>query len=385
MITKTVYIQEIIKVGDPFAGEMSPTAITGHPYFTQASPLAIFNEQGSGNKIRVKLLNLRPMSGTNALISMIAIQKISAYSGGVSLTPFKFDSANSDLPAQVVCNIDPASVTLTANTKMRRSMTLCEQNPTRALATLCACANGDARAGMDSGEFIRLTGDADVTGYILRENQGLAIVYESNSPSHGYAVNIRMKNLSNGHCYRYDYIVEPRYMSNICPLILFNGTGSGIVLEVEKFQIREIGTDEIVMADYSIIDGIMGSECMGETPCYIMADSADTLPTGVLLKKNCVTARAGSKIGALITLPAQKRLTLTEAPYGVGISGGLQVARRGFLSPDLLNSDILLNEGQGIGLFLRNGGSQIFYEFTAILNIEIPEVPSGGGATCFAF
>ena len=347
-------------MGDPFAGEMPLTAITGHPYFTQASPLAIFNEQGSGNKIRVKLLNLRPMSGTNALISMIAIQKISAYSGGISLTPFKFDSANSDLPAQVVCNIDPASVTLTANTKLRRSMTLCEQNPTRALAPLCACANGDARSGMDSGEFIRLTGDTDVTGYILRENEGLAIVYEANSPSHGYAINIRMKNIANGQCYRYDYIIEPRYMSGICPLILFNGSGSGIVLEVEKFQIREIGTDEIVMADYSIIDGIMGSECMGETPCYIMADSADTLPTGVLLKKNCVTARAGSKIGALITSPAQRRLTLTEAPYGVNISGGLQVARRGFLSPDMLNSDILLEEGSGIGIFLRNGVLKYF-------------------------
>ena len=55
------------------------------------------------------------------------------------------------------------------------------------------------------------------------------------------------------------------------------------------------------------------------------------------------------------------------------------------MSPDMLNSDILLNEGQGIGLFLRNGGSQLFYEFSAILNIEIPEVVAGGGATCFAF
>ena len=386
MITKTVYIQEIIKVGDPFAVDMLPSAVTGHPYFTQASPLAIFNEQGSGNKIRVKLLNLRPLSGTNALTSLIAIQKISAYSGGVSLTPFKFDSANNDLPSQVVCNTDPATVTLTANTKMKRSMTLCEQNPTRALATLCACANGDARSGMDSGEFIRLTGDAAVTGYILRENEGLAIVYESNSPSHGYVINIRMKNMSTNQCYRYDYVIEPRYMSGVCPLILFNGSGSGIVLEVEKIQIREIGSDEIVLADYSVIDGIMGSECMGETPCYIMADSSDTLPTGVLIKKNCVTARAGSKIGALITSPAQRRLVLSEAPYGVAISGGLQVARRGSFSPDMLNSDILLEEGCGIGVFLRNGGSQVFYEFTAILNVEIPDTPSGsGGVTCFAY
>lgn len=385
MITKTVHIQEIIKVGDPFAVEMLPSAVTGHPYMGQPSPIAIFNDTGSGKKVRVKLLNLRPLSATNALTSIIAVQKVSGYTGGTSLVPFKFDSTNTNLPSQVVCNIDPATVTLTAGTELRRSMTLSEQNPTRALASLCSCGNGDARSGMDSGEFIRLTGDTDVTGYILREGQGLAIVYKANSPSHGYAINIRMKNFSTGHCYRFDHILEPKYMADQTPLVLFNGSGSGIVLEVEKVQIREIGTDEIVLADYSIIDGIMGAERDGSTPCYIMSDSTDSLPTGLIIKKNCVTARAGYKIGALITLPAQRRMVLAEAPYGVGISGGAQVARRGMFSPDLLNSDILLEEGTGIGLFLRNGGSQVFYEFTAILNVEIPETPTGGGATCFAF
>ncbi len=385
MITKTVYLQDVIKVGDPFAADPPFTAVAGHPYMTQPSPLAVYNEQGSGKKIRVKLLNLRPLSATNVLTSLIAVQKINAYTGGISLVPFKFDSTNNDLPSQVACKIDPTSVTLTANTELRRSMTLSEQNPVRALAPLCACANGNARSGMDSGEFIRLTGDTDVTGYILREGEGLAIVYKADSPAHGYTINIRMKNIADGQCYRFDHVVEPKYMNGSCPIVLFNGSGSGVVLEVEKVQIREIGTDEFVLADYSIIDGIMGPECQGEAACYIMADSTDTLPEGITVKKNCVTARAGSKIGALISLPAQRRLVLTEAPYGVGITGGPQVARRGFLSPDLLNAGILLNEGQGIGLFLRNGGSQLFYEFSAILNIEIPEEATGSGIDYFAF
>ena len=385
MITKTVYIQEIIKVGDPFSEDLPFTAVTGHPYMTQPSPLAIFNSQGSGVKARIKLMNLRPLSGANALTSVIAIQKITAFTGGIEDTAFKFDSVNDNLPSQVKSVYSPSSVTLVANSALRKTMTLCLQNKTRALARLCCSANGDTRSGMDAGEFVRLTGDTAVTGYILREGEGIALVYKANAPAHGFTVNIRIKNQSNGQCYRYDYVLEPRFMINEVPCLVFNGTDSGIVIEVEKIQIREIGTDEIVQADYSIIDGIMGEECSGSDGSFFMADSTDTLPSGILIKKNCVTARAGSKLGGLITIPAQRKLSLAEAPYGPGISGGLQVARRGVFTPDMLGPDIILNEGTGIGVFLRNAGSQLYYEFTAIVNIEIPETPSGSGATCFAF
>jgi hypothetical protein len=224
-----------------------------------------------------------------------------------------------------------------------------------------------------------------VTGYVLREGQGLAIVYKADSPAHGYAVNIRIRKQSTGECYRYDYVLDPRFMNGSVPCLVFNGVGSGVIIDVEKIQIREIGTDEIVQADYSIIDGIMGAECSGSDGSFIMADSADSLPSGIMIKKNCVTARAGSKIGGLITIPAQRRLALSEAPYGPEINGGPQVARRGLFTPDMLGPGIVLNEGCGIGVFLRNAGSQIFYEFTAVVNLEIPETPSGGGATCFAY
>lgn len=385
MSDKTVYVQEIIKVGDPFSVDPPFTAVTGHPSFSQPSPISFFNSKGSGYNAHIKLMNLRPLSGPNAAASIISVQRITAYTGGTVKQPFSFDSNNAALPSQVTAVTSPASVTLVATDEYRRSMILCEQNPTRTLATLCACANGDARTGFDSGEFIRLTGDSDVTGYILREGQGIALVNKANSAAHCYVVNIRMKVQSTGACYRYEHVIEPVYMSGDAPFLLFNGSGSGLVLEVEKIQIREIGTDEYVTADYSLIDGIMGAECPCEDAGYIMADSTDSLPSGILIKKNCVTARLGSKIGALITLPANRRLTLTESPYGPGITRGPQIARRGIFTPDMAGPDIVLREGMGIGLFLRNGGSQLFYEFSAIITLEEIPVASGGGATCFAF
>ena len=384
MADKTVFIQEIIKVGSPFSADPPFTGVAGHPYMEQMSPVSIFNKAGSNHVINVKLMNLRPLSGPNALSSIISVQRITAFTGGVAGIPFAFDSANASLPSQVVAIGSPASVTLVSTGEYKRSMILCEQNPTRALATLCARANGNARSGFDSGEFIRLTGDADVTGYILREGEGIALVNKANCAAHCYAINIRIKVQSTGACYRYDTVIEPRYMSGGVPCLLFNGSGSGVIIEVEKIQIREIGTDEYVTSDYSLIDGIMEPDNY-ENASYLMADSSDSLPAGVLIKRECKTNRLGSKIGALVTLPANRRLTLTESPYGPGISGGLQIARRGIFTLDMSGPDIVLKEGMGIGVFLRNGGSQLFYEFTAILTLKENETPAGSGATCFAF
>lgn len=369
MATKTVYVQERVDAGDPFSQEMLPTAITGHPYMVHPSPLAVMNESGSGKRLRVKLANLRPLSGPNALTSMLSIQRISAYVGGELVSPEELDSQNPALPSQVTIAKTPSSITITAGGAYRRTMVMSELNPTRALSFLCAQANGNSNSGFDSGEFVKLTADADITGYVLREGQGLAFVYESNGPSHCYAINFRMKNLATGNSYRCSEIVRPRHMSGQSPFCVLNGSGSGIVLEIDKMQIREVGTDEIVLATYEPIEGIMGSECDGTSACAIMANSTDTLPSGVTIRRNCVTARMGTKAGALISSPHLRKVILAEPPYGPGISGGPQIARRGLFSPDV-TSEIILEEGQGLGLFLRTAGAQLHHEATMVINIE---------------
>lgn len=365
-------------VGSPFAAEVPANAVTGHPYLTQPSPLAIFNSKDSGKLIRVRLANLRPLTGPNALTSKVSLVRISALTGGTPDAPDKMDSTNPDLPTQVQTVAAPMTITQTS--VIRSSMVLSELNPTRALSPLCSAANGDSRMGMDSGEFIRLTGDADVVGFILREGEGIAVKFDTDSPSHGWALNLRMRNVATGATYRYNTIVEPKYVSGTSIYAVYNGAGSGVVLEIEKMQIREIGTDELVTAEYMPIDGIFDMGCDDINANVVMANSSDTIPTGILIKKNCVTARAGSKVGGLITLPTIRRVNLAEPPYGPGIATGPQIARRGPLSRDMAvdgDSAVILREGQGIGLFLRNGGAQVYHEATFIIDIE----DVGGGVT----
>jgi len=125
---------------------------------------------------------------------------------------------------------------------------------------------------------------------------------------------------------------------------------------------------------YEPIDGIDWSS---DDAVYLMADSAETLPAEIFIKKNCVTTRAGAKYGALIASPAYRRVTLAEPPYGPAITGGPQVARRGLFSPDMDTrgaAPIVLSEGQGIALFIRTASAQLFHEFTATIDIEGADV-----------
>lgn len=384
-IHKTVIIKRQLEPGTtPFSIEIPTTVIAGHPVATHKAPIAIFNQQGSGVKLNVKLLNCRPLTMAQNPVSTLEVRQITATSGGTQVFPTKLDSANSDLPSQVVCSFAPDSVTGT--TPLRRSFICSGANFTRALANLTSMINGDSRTGFDSGEFMKMTGEPELQKPTLNEGQGISITFTANGPTFCFGVTIMVRNKANNETHRFNELIEPRFLSGDTALSLFNGVGSGIALEVLRIQIRELGTDDIPYITYEPIDGVCTES---EDAVYLMADSADTLPPNILIKKNCNTMRAGSKYGGIVSSPAYRRVTLGEPPFGPGIAGGVQIARRGVFSPDMDTrgaAPITLNEGQGIALFIRNASAQLYHEFTATIDIESPDpVVSGGGATCFAF
>lgn len=368
-MNQTIFAQEFIDAGAVFAQEIPPTAVTGHPYLGTPTPLAIMNDKGSGVVLKVRRASLRPNTGPNALTSILSVQKITAISAGTDVEVEKFDSTNADLPSQVVIRKRASSVTPVADSNVRRIMAMAELNATRVLAWMTSANEGDSRNGMDSGEIARWTGDAAVTGMILREGEGLAFVYATNAPSHSYAVNFRFRNVATGATYRVSEVVTPRYMAGDAPLSILNGSGSGVVLEVEKAQAREIGTDEVPLTYWGMIDGLDDGGTVAE---YVLADTSLALPSGVRIRTGAVAQRLGAKVGALITNPHLRRIVLAEPPYGPGISGGPQICRRGIFAPDLVaegDSEIVLREGQGFACILLNAGAQVSHE--AILVVEV--------------
>lgn len=366
---KTVIIKRQLEPGSAiFAIEQPVNAITGHPYMNHPAPIAIFNGQGSGVVLNIKLLNTRPMTGPQNPTSTIEVRQITAISGGTPVLPTKHDSANADLPAQVVSVFEPNAVT--GSTSLRRVFICSGANFTRPLANMTSMLNGDSRMGLDSGEFMKMTGDADFQKHTLTEGQGISITLTANGPTFCFGLSVMVRNQVTKECYRFNDMIEPRFMSGTPVWALLNGAGSGVILEVLRIQIRELGTDETPYITYEPIDGIDWSS---EDAVYIMSDSATTLPAEVFIKKNCITTRAGAKYGGIITSPAYRRVTLAEPPWGPGITSGPQIARRGIFSPDMDtrgSAPITLREGQGIALLIRNASAQLFHEFSATIDIE---------------
>lgn len=358
--------------------------VIDQPYLKHLSAVAIHNGKGSGVRLRVKMMNLHAINGAQTGLAQMKLSKITAYTGGVEMTPDKMDSSNSDLPSQFKCVQFPYTVTETANTVVRSAMTLTEASFTTALSALISQNNGDARSGNDSSEFIRLTGDADTQPHVLREGEGLSFIATTNSSTHCFAVSILMKDHSSGDCYRLNTTIYPIYFSAGPIFAVINGSGSGIVMDIMRIQIREIGTGEYGIADYSRIDGIDDNEI--EYPNFVLANSGVSIPSQIKIRKNAVCAMAGSKIGALMTQTYLRRLSLTESPWGPGVSSGPDL-RKGVYTRDLLSnpdSCVVLNEGEGIGIFIRNASATFYYDFTAIIDIE--EIPVGtSGPTCWAY
>lgn len=366
---KTVIVKRQLEPGSaPFAIEQPVNAITGHPYMEHPAPIAIFNGQGSGVVLNIKLLNTRPTTGPQNPTSTLEVQRITAISGGTPVVPVKHDSASADLPAQVVSVFEPNSVT--GNTSVRRVFICSGANFARPLANMTSMLNGDSRVGLDSGEFIKSTGDPDYQKHTLNEGQGISITLTANGPTFCFGLSVMVRDRATNQCYRYNDMIEPRFMSGTPVWALLNGAGSGIVLEVLRIQIRELGTDETPLVSYEPIDGL---DWGAEDAVYIMADSAIALPAEVYIKKNCLTTRAGAKYGGIVTSPAYRRVALAEPPWGPGVASGPQLARRGVFSPDMDtrgSAPITLREGQGIALLIRNASAQLFHEFTATIDIE---------------
>lgn len=380
---KTVVVKRQLEPGStPFSAEKISTALADFPYNAHLAPIAIFNGQGSGCKLNVKLLNARPLTGTQSSVSMLQLQRITAISGGSNVEAIKMDSTDADIPSQVIHVVAPTSVT--GATSIRRDFICSGANFTVALRKLTSMWDGDSRKGLDSGEFIRSGNDADMQKHVIREGEGLAVTFLANGPTFCFGLSMLVRNQSTGACYRFNDMIEPRFMSGQTAWAILNGAGSGIILELSRVQIRELGTDEVPVITYEPIDGIDWSS---EDAVILMADSTDTLPAEVYIKKNAITARAGSKYGGVITSPAYRRVMLSEPPFGPGISGGPQIARRGLFSPDMDTrgaAPITLNEGQGVALFIRNASAQLYHEFTATIDIETPDA-GGGGSSAFGY
>ena len=187
MAHQTVIVKRQLEPGStPFAIERTSTSLADYPYNDHLAPIAVFNGQGSGKILSIKLLNTRPQTGSQSPSSLIRFLRIASVTGGSDLTPIKLDSNNADLPSQVRaafdCDVSSSSI-------IRRDFICSGANFTRTLANLTSMLNGDSRTGLDTGEFVRYSGDdLDLQKIVLREGEGVAVLFEVDGPTFCFGI-----------------------------------------------------------------------------------------------------------------------------------------------------------------------------------------------------
>ena len=365
MSNTTIYLSQRINGGSAFSQEMPASAIAGHPYLSDVSAVAIYNGSDS-HILRIKDLTTRPVSAEQNQAARGELVRITAASGGTLAALFPMDSNNAALPSQVAARVRPTSATVASGAIWRSISMTPTANPTRALSWWVCRTNGDSQTRNDSSEIVAHGRGNDTQGYRLREGEGIAWRLATTTPPHCYNIAFQVRDISSGESFLFSELLLPDGMSGPI-LTLLNGSGSGVVLAVTRVQVREVGTDETASIDYCLLDGL---DAGAADATYVYDGS---LPAGVLLKADAVGSRMGGKYGGVIASPKYRALGLTESTYGVAVSGGPNVCRRGRFSHDLVyttDGAIVLRKGMGLGVVRRNASAIFNHEVNATIEVE---------------
>jgi hypothetical protein len=344
----------------PGITEAPYTAVAGHPDMTDlCAALALFNRKGSGRKVTVHEIFFRDLSAPNTTaITNLDFTRITAYTGGENiLTPQKHDSNNDNLPSQVVAVEDAATITSTI-IEHRRIVNLpfysASQTTLNRPGTLTP---GATKEGLSPSNFLyfNFSKASAVQGIILREGEGFAIAPKSNLvyQTVRYKAIIKFRKVSNNHCYSISEMITTQ--GNAVPIVLFNGSGSGVVLEIYQVDLIEVGVNTVpYLFSVEKIEGINTNSEFDDSVIASLDTNNESLSGKIDYKLEVPVTKAGYKSGAIMAQPILKRDWQTTIGCGLpspNANWGAMNASFLMLHNEL--SEIIIHEGEGIAIFKR--------------------------------
>lgn len=330
--------------------------------------LALFNKTGSGKVVRVRQVKAEVLQGQTTVTAAptnFGIQFITAHTPGDEIIPsIKVDSSNAALPSQVVMARRPPAIT-TSGSVMETVPLIPLANVTRALAGLASRA---MHSNLNDNIW-RWEHGSDVQKITLNEGEGIALDPAGihNAYPHWLEAGVNVRVVATGACYRYKF---PCYTSPYPLYSLLNGAGSGVVLEVFRITLREIGTDEAPQVTVERIDGIHEAAGYASTPKPF--DSANSLDANIIGRGNVPVMLAGAKGGGITGAPHLFATHGLRLGVGPGLAGFAPQMQGNFLTsqrhlgrnPHDEAWDITLREGEGLALFQRTASGLTYFDLS---------------------
>jgi len=335
-------------------------------YLDHGAILALFNEYNSDSVVRIKRIEINELvARTTTTPTKLSLNRITALTGGETISPIKMDSVSADLPSQVSIVKNAGSVT---NTGVQYRDQLGFQNLSiaalRGLATpLFGSGMGHNAISAFSNGLLYSLHDANVQGIVLREGQGISLNTSSVAPQN-YPLEISFYVNNGSACYLVREVVNRS--ANPSLMAILNGSGSGVVLTVGRIQITQIKTDDIL--PMFTVETITGTY-EGQDISVVKMDSLnEDIPAGVKVKKNCTV----TQVNADASLGGRKKesgdLALrrrASSPFGVspalasGIIPFMNKRQAVFDFSPTVDTDggLVLREGEGIAIMQRPNAS----------------------------
>ena len=200
-------------------------------------------------------------------IGKFQVRGISGVVGGDTMVPIKHVSSAGDLPSQVLCRQLPWSVTLTGFYRQFAPIPMLRAGifaSTFCWPRLKAEMNGKASL---AGVFSVFDQDS-MQPFVLREGEGICL-FGGNG---GVAFNMRgtmyLRVISTGATYSLPFGFDPAGNGRAVWAV-FNGSGSGIVLEVRHIAVTEECESSNIIPKYRVLHGpmtLIGGQDLERTP-----------------------------------------------------------------------------------------------------------------------
>jgi hypothetical protein len=384
--------------------------------------LGIFNNETADDRRYFELISLRvspsaPLSNNTAAVGKpgsLSIRRITAVSGGDSITPIKMDTAGSALPAQVLVRNNPDSVT--ATDIFRRIADASAYSLTLVNTQFSSRTFGGSMVTHQKSHFadiFRGGESPNVEPIILREGEGVGLFQDAYGTQHSMQTAAVVTNTTTGAtyiCRSVDLSTDRRL--NEAVLAIFNGTGSGVVLAVRLWVLPEDG--EAVLTPGLRLCRIAGLALDGDTVTPIRPDTSKSVPSALQVVRGyfqpviagewqadyySTHGTAYSSSNTLLQSWNKTQIdagTLTRSTRAQDFRaiGEVPGMRTGTMDDDLLFSakageGIIIKPGTGLGLVagrdVASGGTQAIGNNSTFINFDIEAVllhyppPAGGG------
>jgi hypothetical protein len=386
--------------------------------------LGIFNNETADDRRYFELVSLRvspsaPLSNNTAAVGKpgsLSIKRITALTGGDSITPIRMDTADSALPAQVLVRNNPDSVT--ATDVFRRIADAPAYSLTATNAQFSSATYGGSMVTHQKAHFadiFRGGESVDVEPIILREGQGVGLFQDAYGTQHSMQTAAVVTNTATGAtyiCRSVDLSTDRRL--NEAVLAIFNGSGSGVVLAVRLWVLPMDG--EAVLTPQLRLCRIAGVALGGDTVTPIRPDTSKSVPSALQVVRGSfqpviagewqadyyqthgltyqgagAAQQAWNK--AQIDAGTLSRSTRAQDFRAIGETPGM---RTGTMDDDLLfnaapGKGIIIKPGDGLGLVAGNtvavAGTQAIGSNSTFVNFDIEAVllhyppPAAGGNT----